>query len=180
MEEADGIIPQQDDAPAMERENCLHHPIFLYAGKLAGKLDKEARMLSKGISFCVSKQLAILNLHKGIYAKNLLSTDILFFRKIVEKNPESATAQYHLGMALLNKTKLNEAIFHLKKAVFGNFHHIDAYLSLAQAYRKIGEPSKTIEVLEDAIARNPGSKETQDTLNSLRGTGSTTDQPTGG
>jgi len=138
----------QDDSfiPKTER-NSIMQSLFRQVGKIAAGTQK----LSEHAVHGMAKKLALLDFHKKYLARNLLHTDALYFKKLVEMKPDSADAHYNLGIALVGKMRFNEALLHLEKAAFLDFHHIRAYLGIARACGKLRRYDRAIEALKKAL-----------------------------
>lgn len=131
-----------------EREKIILHPVFLQAGRLARK----AGIMSGKAVYLIKKELVSLDIKKGYLAEKILSTDVLYLRKLIEVKPQSADSYYNLGTALMDKKRFNEAALYFKKAALWNANHIQAYLGMARAYLNLRKYGEAINALEKAAA----------------------------
>jgi len=77
------------------------------------------------------------------------------FRAVLSKNPNCATAHNNLGIALLQKGSLDEAIVYFEKAVEVMPDYDRGHYNLGAALLKKGQHDKAILHLRDALKLNP-------------------------
>ena len=77
------------------------------------------------------------------------------FRAVLSKNPSSATAHNNLGIVLLQKGSLDEAIAYFEKAVEVTPDYDRGHYNLGAALLKKGQRDKAILHLKDALKLNP-------------------------
>lgn len=147
MEESGSIAVKEQGQTLNSRKKSFLRPVFFYSGKLASGVV----CLSGKASELVSQKFPLLNIKKGYLVEKILHADILYFRKTVELNPQSAGANYSFAMALLNNHRFNEAALYFKRAAIWDFRNKNAYLGMAKAYEGLGQNDKTIEALKILI-----------------------------
>jgi len=77
------------------------------------------------------------------------------FRAVIAKNPNSATARSNLGVALLNKGFVDEAIAQLKRSIEIDPDYQFGHYNLAAALMEKGEPDEAIPHLRTVLKMNP-------------------------
>ena len=81
------------------------------------------------------------------------------FKKRVLAHPESAMANYGLGLALEREGLIDEALNHLKTALRKNPGSIPILYAMGKAYQTSGQYEKSISILNKALERSPKDKE---------------------
>jgi tetratricopeptide (TPR) repeat protein len=145
--ESININTEELDHSSISKPKNLMNSVFLHAGKFAAG----AQSFSKKTAHLISKEMALFSVKASHLTDKLSYTDVLYFKKSVELKPQSASANYNLASALLNKGRLSEAALYFKRAVLWDFRNTNAYIGMAKAYRELGKNTEAIEALKKAL-----------------------------
>lgn len=116
-----------------------------------------ALLISASGSFAADLEAANNHFQKATDLKNSGDLDgaVQELKLAVENDPGSATYQFHLGVAYIEKNNFNDAVVHLKTATKLNPQHADAYKYLGVAYSKLSDYSNSLEAFIRAIGITP-------------------------
>ncbi len=82
--------------------------------------------------------------------------DYSILSDVVKKSPDDSEARLHLGYEKLNRGEIDDAIFHLQKAIDLNSPDLRTYLFLGDAYFGKGFSNEAIQTYRTLIALKPG------------------------
>jgi protein O-mannosyl-transferase len=102
-----------------------------------------------GIAFLAI--LSILTWKQCSYWKNTIT----LFNHALKVTENNYIAHNNIGVTLLDKGKIAEAVFHFNRSIHIEPDYIDAYINLGNAYVKLGEHQKAFENFNKAISINP-------------------------
>jgi predicted Zn-dependent protease len=77
------------------------------------------------------------------------------FRDLWRQAPENPRLNYYTGLTLLRMGRSAEGVAHLEHSVKNKAPFPEAYLELAQAYRKRNRRAEMLRVVEQGLARFP-------------------------
>lgn len=112
-----------------------------------------------GKLFGMEKTLAdadeLCNLGNSYLRSNQPDKAIEIYKKVININPEHATAWSNFGVALQNSHQLDLAIGALEKATSINPEYANAWHNLGNAYFLIQQKDKAAEAFQQAIRIDP-------------------------
>ncbi len=79
----------------------------------------------------------------------------MFFRKVLELNPDYALVHGNLGIALHESGKIDEAIKCYRKAITLKPNHVNTYFNLGNALKQQGKLEEAVTCYKNAIVLNP-------------------------
>ncbi len=111
--------------------------------------DEACRLNPRHAAPQVNRGNVYLDLDDGVRAEAV-------FSKLVRQDPRQAEYQRQYGRALLKQGKRDPAMVRLRQAVALKKDYIDAWLDLAGQFNEDDRPEKAQEVIDKALAANPG------------------------
>lgn len=91
------------------------------------------------------------------------------YTRIIEENPTYADAHFHLGCALINKERYEEAVEELKTAISINDKYVDAYNKLGSVYKIRNMHEEAVRWFKKALEIQSDSREALANLGMLYG-----------
>jgi len=112
-------------------------------------LNEACRLNPRDVAPQVNRGNIYLDTDDGVRAEAV-------FSKLVRQDPREATYQRQYGRALLKQGKRDAAMVRFRQAVALKKDFIDAWLDLAGQFNEDDRAEKAQEILEKALAANPG------------------------
>ncbi len=81
------------------------------------------------------------------------------FELALDENPRDLSARYNAGLALIELERLDEAAFHLERAVDAHPRYFEAWNALAHARAGLGEDRAALDALGSVLNANPPAPE---------------------
>ncbi|MFN3603810.1 MAG: hypothetical protein ACK4UJ_03745 [Leptonema sp. (in: bacteria)] len=134
----------------------LHSPIGFYRYKLHSQIISDSS--KSQINITLQEKESLTKGEENFFKKNFSVSEI-FFKKVVEINPENAYAHSYLGEIYLYFKKFENAIYHLQIAIEllsnqKNFFPEKEYFRLSQTYYLKKESQKSKEYCEVILKKN--------------------------
>lgn len=128
-----------------------------------GRLDDAIRHFETALRIKPDNYKAHINIGRALAQKGRFDQAEPHFRAALRLSPLDADAHKFYGLALADQGRLQQAIFHLRESLRAR-EDIDAHLTLADLYRKLGNPNKAIAHCRAALKLAP---DTPEALNNL-------------
>jgi len=149
---------------------------LLWLGALSVASYKQAQywqdsvsLFRRAVSVTENNGLAYYNLGCALQEVGDSASAKKCVRKALDLLPGGAVHYNSYGCDLLEQGMVDMAIIAFQRALDADADFGPAYLNLAVAYLKAGEKSRAIQVLRDALRRNPADHEARQFLKRLQG-----------
>ena len=125
-------------------------------------------IIAKGISYlyrsrkfkilAIALILGILSWHAYLTIKqnNYWSQPLVFYKRTLRYNPQSARMHHNLGLVYANMNQIKQAITEFNKAIELNPEYTQAYSNLGVMYNYINKTDEAIASFQKAIEIEPG------------------------
>jgi tetratricopeptide (TPR) repeat protein len=127
--------------------------------KKTGKLEEKVEQLSRQIAEDPHNEKQILELADTYVKLNKHSHAIVYFKKVLDANPESYDAHYGLGTTLMHLGRYDDALDELNQALETKVTH-KVYRILGEIYLRKGAVDMAIRNLQQALELDESSAET--------------------
>jgi protein O-mannosyl-transferase len=109
------------------------------------------KIILGGLMLIILGGMRIASYRQVSYWKNSFT----LFSHVLDVNPNNKLAHNQLGVYLVDKGKLDEAVLHYKVAIKIDNNYSDAYNNLCVAYNRIGNFDKSLEYGQEAVRTAP-------------------------
>jgi tetratricopeptide (TPR) repeat protein len=124
-----------------------------------GKLEEKVEQLSRQIAEDPQNENQILELAETYVKLNKHSHAIVYFKKVLDANPDSYDAHYGLGTTLLHLGRYDDALDEMNQALAVKATH-KVYRTLGEIYLRKGVVDMAIRNLQEALKLDESSAET--------------------
>ena len=123
-----------------------------------GKLEEKVEQLAQSIEKDPHDEKKILELADTYVKLNKHSHAIVYYKKVLDANPDSYDAHFGLGTTLKHLGKYDDALDEMKQALGLNSTH-EVYRALGEIYLRKGVIDMAIKNLQEAITMDDSSAE---------------------
>ncbi len=124
-----------------------------------GKLEEKVEQLSRSIEQDPHDEKQILELANTYVKLNRHSHAIVYYKKVLDANPDSFDAHFGLGTTLKHLGKYDDALEEMNEALAVKSNH-QVYRALGEIYLRKGVVDMAIRNLQEALEFDEGSAET--------------------
>ena len=139
-------------------DHLVYLPVLGIIGLAVAGLDwldrRSARVPRLMGRAAVAAVIVLLACESHAYA-GWWSSEAVFWRRMVEREPDSWLVHLKYGQSLMNQNRLAEASAELEGVIATNPRSIDARFNLAAIYKILGRPDAARTQLEEAVKLNP-------------------------
>jgi protein O-GlcNAc transferase len=145
---AKGLVQHPRDFDLLNSRGVLLRKLRRYPEALE-TLEQAQKVNPSSPAAANNRGNVLLDLGEGARAEAI-------FQKLVRQDPKNSELQRQLGRALVKQGKLEPGFVRLRQAVTLKKDNVDAWLDMAGAYNDEQDLQKAEEVLDKALAANPG------------------------